>query len=54
MNICYILIFTFKSTWNFDKVILLGLFSTLVASLMTYLPIKRVLKISIIDTLGFE
>lgn len=50
----YRVIGIFKSAWNWDKIILSGIFSTLIASLMAYFPVKRALKISIVDALRFE
>ncbi|HOJ64410.1 MAG TPA: FtsX-like permease family protein [Spirochaetota bacterium] len=53
-NIGYRVIGIFKSIWNWDKIVLSGIFSTLIASLTAYFPVKRALKINIVDALRFE
>ncbi len=53
-NFGYRVIGIFKAAWNWDKIFLSGIVATLIASLMAYLPVKRALKISIVDALRFE
>lgn len=44
----------FRAAWNWPTIILSGIITTIIASICSYLPAKKAIKMSIVDTLRFE